>query len=215
MSEQDVLARLGDVEAGLAGIQEQLRRMRTQEYGSLFEQTGVFTGDILLSFDPQVMGGRNDTLSGAAPTSATYRAANRAFFYPFYLTEPKVARYLFVVNGTAVSGNIDLGIYRASDSGTAQKIITTGSTAQSGTSAAQVVSISATQLAVGQYYMAIAIDNTTATTYRTAMSTIFFHITGARYADTAFALPATVTFATAVVPTDVHLMGISFRSTFP
>jgi len=65
-----------------------------------------------------------------------------------------------VYNGATVSGNFDIGIYDDQQN----LIAHSGSTAQAGTTQWQVVAVSAA-FDPGVYYMALAFDNTTATTY--------------------------------------------------
>jgi hypothetical protein len=120
--------------------------------------------------------------SGA--TSTTWPTANTAFFMPFAVPLPVVAQQLFLVNGGAVSGNFDVGIYDAQGT----RLVSLGSTAQSGTTALQAAAIASLQLAPGLYYLGLALDNTT--------GAVLGHIsnagraTGARMLASAFPLPA-------------------------
>lgn len=129
------------------------------------------------------------SLSGA--TSATWPAANRALFYPFTLSEPVIAVKLFVLNGATASGNIDAGIYDR----TGNRIVSTGSTAQSGTSVIQEFDITDTLFGPGTFYLALVMNNTTGTTFRQTTSSGSFASTGACQMASAFPLPATATFA--------------------
>lgn len=83
--------------------------------------------------------------------------ANKALFVPFYLPTDAVLRRIGWGNGAAVSGNVDAGVYRQ-DGG---RVVSTGSTVQSGTDSIQTVDITDTALAPGLYYMACVISNTT------------------------------------------------------
>lgn len=122
--------------------------------------------------------------------SAAWPAANRAIFYPFLLHVPTVLTKLWCLNGNTVSGNLDIGIYDVAGT----KLVSTGSTAQSGTSALQTVTITALPLAPGTYYMAMAMDNTTGTLYRITTPTVNLAIgLGWFQQATAFPLPATFT----------------------
>jgi hypothetical protein len=101
-------------------------------------------------------------IAGAVPGatglgSATFVAANRAIFQPFRVAEPCVIKQLYVHNGATASGNIDVGVY--SMDGT--QLVSTGSTAQSGTSNLQVFDVTDTLIGRGAYYVAVAMDNTT------------------------------------------------------
>ena len=124
--------------------------------------------------------------------SATWTSANVAIYVPFSISSPRLIRKLFWQNGTAVSGNVDCGIYDSAGT----KIVSTGSTAQSGTSAIQSVDITDTMLGPGQYFLALAMDNTTATTIRASINSVRVKMYGIFQQATAFPLPATATFAT-------------------
>lgn len=143
----------------------------------------------------------------AAGASATWPAANRAYIIPFYLPMAATATKMYVYNGSAVSGNIDLGIYNFVYS----RLVSSGSTAQSGTSAIQTVDITDTRLDPGTYYMALSIDNTTATTIRLAPALAFARAGAMAEMSSAFALPATFTPA-ALQTGYVPFMGVSFRT---
>jgi hypothetical protein len=140
--------------------------------------------------------------------SGTFPAANRAIFYPFSVFKLIQVQNFFCINGSAVSGNFDIGVYDSAGT----KIMSTGSTAQAGTTAIQAVSIAATNLPPGQYYMALAADNTTAAFYRMAVgATRYDQFYGLAQMATAFPLPATATFAT-IASDYIPLFGLSTRS---
>lgn len=124
-----------------------------------------------------------------AASSTTWPAANRALFVPFRLVEPFLIRQMFHHNGATVSGNIDVGIYDAKGT----RLISSGSTAQAGTSVLQIFNVTDTWLGSGLFYFAAAMDNGTGTLTRHA------HAWGAALGcvqqASAFPLPATATFA--------------------
>lgn len=126
-----------------------------------------------------------------ASASAVWPAANRAIFVPFYLPSTMPVTQLFSFNGSAVSGNIDVGIYDIAG----VKRVSAGSTAQSGTSTIQTFSVSA-ELSQGTYYLAQALDNGTGTTVRATFANNSFTTSfGLQQMAAAFPLPATATFA--------------------
>lgn len=84
-----------------------------------------------------------------------YPAANRAIFVPFRLGFGSTLKRLFWMNGTAVSGNVCIGLYNASFT----RLLTSGSVAQVGTSVVQVYDPTDTPLVAGLYYIGIALDN--------------------------------------------------------
>lgn len=142
--------------------------------------------------------------------SGAFPSANRALFIPFLLFQTTTFINMFSINGSTASGNIDLGIY--DPSGT--KIVSTGTTAQTGTSTAQVISISPTELAPGQYYMAVALDNGTGTLFRITTgdaSTKLQAITGIAQMASAFVLPASATLTNAASDY-IPLIGLTTRS---
>jgi hypothetical protein len=122
--------------------------------------------------------------------SAVYPTANKAFYAPFFIGEPTTIVKAFTVNGTALSGNVDVGIY--TDNGV--KLVSTGSTLQAGTSDMQLIDLTDTLLAPGSYYMAMACDNTTATFFRQSTAAMLPAV-GLLSQLTAFVLPSTATMA--------------------
>lgn len=131
--------------------------------------------------------------------SAAYPAANRALFAPVYVHNPITVSKIVAHNGAAVSGNIDVGIYipNEDDPITATRLVSSGTTAQTGTSVRQVFDITDTSLGRGTYYLAVAMDNTTgALLFATNGNAFTCAITGCMAAETSFVLPATVTLIT-------------------
>ena len=166
---------------------------------------------ILSPFMPHATLGVQDICSvlspgawGAGTASAVYPAANLAIYAPFRIAAPIVVTDLWCVNGATASGNVDIGIY----DGAGNKIVSAGSTAQSGTSTIQTFNITDTLLGGGLFYLAIALDNTTGTFLRFAPSAPVGRIIGLAQQASAFALPATATFAT-FAQTYLPNMGLS------
>lgn len=88
------------------------------------------------------------------PNSQNYIAANVGLFIPFVIPEATTFTKMFWCNGSAVTGNIDVGLFQ--EDGTL--IVSIGSTAQSGTTNAQAVDITDTTLARGRYYLGMTSD---------------------------------------------------------
>lgn len=85
--------------------------------------------------------------------------ANLLVFVPLILREPFRLSQFFWFNGTVVTGNVDVGVY--SGDGT-QKLVSTGSTAASGTSAIQVVDVTDYVLPANtRLWLAIGADGAT------------------------------------------------------
>ncbi len=130
---------------------------------------------------------------GSAPQSAVWSTANTALFVPFCVYQPFIAKTMGVYNGTVVAGNVDVGIY--DDQG--NRIVSKGSTVQAGTSALQTFDITDTTLQPGSYFMALNLDNATATVFRWT-STLAGTAAGFgvySQAVGAITLPATATFS--------------------
>lgn len=136
--------------------------------------------------------GDNARFSALAPSSAVYTTANRAVSYPFSIAKTVTVYKLFVINGTVVSGNFDIGIY----SKDYQKIVSLGSTAQAGTSVIQETAITAKILYPGQYNMAFSCDNITATFFQQNPSSAIFNLLLCRQMASAFVLPTSLTSST-------------------
>lgn len=159
----------------------------------------------VLSYPPSILslGGNVGMMAGAltggsTPGSLVYPVANDAILVPFYLQQNTLIKRLFWANGNANSGNVDMGIYTADGA----KIITTGSTAQSGSLVPQFVDVTDFLLSPGGYYFALSCNNTTATFLRSSVPFRNLRTIGVLKMASAFPLPATLTFAPA---TDAYL----------
>jgi hypothetical protein len=121
--------------------------------------------------------------------AAVWPVASTAFFLPVMIETPVLAQQMGCTVATQ-SGNIDVGIY--SEKGA--KIVTKGTTAV-GTAGLQVFANTDTLLNPGVYFLAMAVDNTTASFNRCALSTTNVTVCGVQQMASAFVLPATATFA--------------------
>jgi hypothetical protein len=147
------------------------------------------------------------SISSGAPATLAYPAANLAIYVPFYLTVPIIFKTAGWHNGSVVSGNIDVAIYGAKGT----RIVSTGSTAQSGTTTSQQVTLaSPIQLGAGLYFLAIAVDNTTTQLFAMGFGGLgFCQGSGMFQQASAFPLPATATFA---IPTQDYLPKFGFST---
>jgi hypothetical protein len=75
-------------------------------------------------------------------------------FVPFTVPEAVTITKMGWGNGSAVAGNLDIGLFQ--EDGTL--IVAAGSTAQAGTSRIQVVDITDTTIARGRYYIGLTSD---------------------------------------------------------
>jgi hypothetical protein len=80
-------------------------------------------------------------------------------FIPFTVPEPCTVYKMGWGNGAAVAGNLDAGIYKPDGT----RLVSTGSTAQSGTTTLQVVDVADTFLDRGTYYLCLDSDTSGAT----------------------------------------------------
>lgn len=131
-------------------------------------------------------------LASGSLSANTWPSANRALFVPFRVQSRITVTKAFWVNGGAVSGNVDIGIY--SEGGA--RLVSSGSIAQANINLYQEVDITDTQLGTGLFFMALAVDNGTAQFVRRTTSTIFLTPSRVYQMASAFVLPATATFAT-------------------
>lgn len=124
--------------------------------------------------------------------SLAWVTGNRAVYFSFGLAEAAVVKKAFWENGTVVSGNCCAAIC---DDSFVRKV-TTGSTAQAGTSVPQVVDVTDTLLAPGRYWLAFSHDDTTGTLMRANPIAQNMHALGIFEEASAFPIPDPITPAT-------------------
>lgn len=109
---------------------------------------------------PDIFG--SDVLSGSGALNPliSWGLANRALLLPVSITDTITVRVMAWQNGATISGNVDIGIY---DDAFNRLASLGGATPQAGPSAVQVGDIPDTTLAPGNYYFAMACDNSAAT----------------------------------------------------
>jgi hypothetical protein len=155
------------------------------------------------------LGGMADSKQLAA-TTGFFTTANAAIFIPFRVMTPTRINKMFLVNGTNVAGNIDLGIY--TDDGI--RLTSNGGTAQSGPNTVQILSMStARRVHPGQYYyMAVACSSSSAGIVVEAgtPAVALLQMMGMARVTSAYPLPATVTLA--VQATDRQVIHFGFIS---
>ena len=165
------------------------------------------TSTEITAFAYEALGATGRDINGTNPASTAWPTSNLALGFWFRLQTPTVFGCFFVTNGSVVSGNFDISVYNESFA----ELYTTGSTAQSGTSANQSVAQTFT-LPIGLYYCALAFNNTTATVFaKSAGAASGPASLGLVQMSTAFPLPTTLVpelYGTVVVP----LFGISQKA---
>lgn len=131
----------------------------------------------------------------STPTSGTYPTANRIIYIPFSVPWSYTVKRLGWNNGTAVAGNVELGIYNfgSNKEGPTTLVATTGATAQAGTSVPQYVTLGTpVTLSAGRYYLAIVASSASATFWRCSTDAETGRYQGLFQQDTA-SLPSTAT----------------------
>lgn len=139
-----------------------------------------------------------------------WQTANMAVYVPFVVAETVTVVKMWVLNGATVSGNVDVGIYNAA--GTKQ--VSMGSTAMAGANLIQEFDVADTALTAGQYYMAMAVDNVTASFIAWGISPNVIGMTkslGIASQLTAFPLPSPGTLVVAS-QTRIPYCGLSLRT---
>lgn len=158
---------------------------------SLAHPLGLVNSHILSSAAFESIGTELSS-AGLTTASGAWPVANKAIFVPVEVYEPLLIVRMFVENGAAVAGNVDVGIYGLSGN----LVVSSGSTLQSGTSVIQQLDIIDTVLQAGLYYLAAAMSNVTGTVVRWNPTAAFAKSFGVCEMTSAFPLPATATFVT-------------------
>jgi hypothetical protein len=141
---------------------------------------------------PHAFGGSMICHTLQASASATWPTNNLGIFIPFSLPAPYVVRSLYSVNGATASGNLDMGIFALDGT----LIVSKGSTAQSGTDTLQILSVTATLLSPGRYFVALSSSTTAATFYRNPYGAAGQGVGGILQASSQLPLANLPTFAT-------------------
>lgn len=134
------------------------------------------------------------SITAGIPVSAVYPSANLAIYIPFRIQSPINIAQLFWYNGATATGNVDMGVY----SKDGQRILSSGTTAQTGTNALQLVDITDVRIGAGMYWIALACDSGSSTFFSTTLGAVGLHtLAGIKQQASAFVLPTTATFADA------------------
>lgn len=147
-------------------------------------------------------------LTNGTTLAAVTQTANRAHYLPLSLPYSYLVRRMFWVNGTTVtSSNVDVGIY--SEDGT--RLYSSGSTAMSGPSVPQFVTLSTPLLLPpGRYYIAYVCDGTGARGWAITLGADPLRQMASFQQATALPLPASATFAAA---TNINLPFVGITRT--
>lgn len=104
---------------------------------------------------PFVLGGT------AGYNSTVFPATNRALYYPLQIPVGFTVARFMASNGAAVAGTFDIGLFSQSGA----KLISTGSTTQTGTSTIQFVDVTNQSFPPGFYYLGMVVSNTASARY--------------------------------------------------
>lgn len=111
----------------------------------------------------------------AAPASGAWPSNNVGLFVQFTLPAPYPVRKVWWANGAAVAGNVDCSVETPGGA----VLLSAGSTAQSGTSVVQSVTLgSIVLLQPGTYYMRLACSTTSAAFIRASPTTARLQMLG-------------------------------------
>lgn len=147
-------------------------------------------------------------------TNAAWGVANKAFYFPIYVTEYFSAVKLYTTNGTTATGNLDMGIYASSGFVPTTRLVSIGSTAQAGTSVVQEFDITDTILFPSTlYFLAMACSSASSTIQYIGGTPQLgaMRFAGVMQETSAFPLPSTAT--PAVLSTNVMVPDIGMAST--
>lgn len=150
---------------------------------------GFIPRGIITSFDSMNCLGDSSLCGRQTGASTQNPVVNVATFMPVSLERETVVSRLGWYNGAAVVGNVDCGVYSWSGS----RLVSTGSTAQSGVSAPQEVDVANVVLPPGDYRLALA-HNSSGAVFREAAAAVTAIASGVTIQTSAFPLPATATF---------------------
>lgn len=125
-------------------------------------------------------------------TSTTgWPTANKAFYVHIRIEKPFLLGSLWWINGNNATGNADVGIF---DGTTYKKLASSGSTARSGTSVLQKVSVGPILLPPGDYLLGHAASSTSGVSVMMSVATqLNCDLGGVTEEAAAFPLPATAT----------------------
>ena len=147
-----------------------------------------------------------------AATSTAWPTGNLVLLVPFVIWAPYLVRSVFWLNGGTASGNVDCGVYTQDLN---ELLFNAGTTAQSGTTTVQAVTLSSAYLIEpGTYYMAL-VNSGTSGTFRcnVVLTTLILEAAGCtQSANGSLPLAASQTATTPSSFNDIMpLFGISSR----
>lgn len=145
-----------------------------------------------------------------ATASVAYITVNKAFYYPFRIRYPAVARKFWWFNGTTVgTDSVQVGIYANSY----RSVVLGTATVTSGASVIQTDDIADTLLEPGAYFLAITCNGTTTHLFRASGGNgMFGRQSGVLAQTSAYPLPATMAPTADAGATYAPIFGVAFRT---
>lgn len=124
------------------------------------------------AIDPPVLNNSSEWMrqTGLAPiaTSATWSTTNKAILTPVRVRRRMTVKKLYCFNGSVVSGNACIALYRKREGAhtTFDRLTSSGSVAQAGVSQWQAFDVTDYVIGPGMYWLVYQLDNTTGTVTR-------------------------------------------------
>jgi hypothetical protein len=167
---------------------------------------------LLTPFAIEALGRAIKTVGTGSLASTAWPSANLALYFPVVIPRRTsfAALRAFLANGATANGNVDIGLYDESWN----RLASTGSVAQSGTTTIQDLAALAVTIPPGRYYLGIALSSGTGTAIAlgSALAGSLASLGVAQEAS-AFPLPATATPAVCA-QTIVPIFGLSSVAVF-
>lgn len=164
----------------------------------------------ICTFSPESLGAEIRTNTPSFSANTVWPSANLAIFIPVEIFNPITIAKMAVNNGSTVNGSLEVGIYTPNGN----KVVSSGSAAQTGVSSIQIFDITDTLLNPGLYYMAMVSDSATATFagWTVGSTTIVWRALGVYQQAAGFVLPTTAVFA-AMAQTVIPIIGMTPKTT--
>ncbi len=138
--------------------------------------------------------------------------ANLAMFVPFHVAVPGETVYEgFVMCGTGAGNNFDIGVYDTAGN----RLTSSGATARTASVSVPTTTMANYVLGVGDYYMGISADSTSALSGGSAVGIGILEAAGVCQMASAYVLPASATFALNSTQANLPMFGLILRTVAP
>jgi hypothetical protein len=149
-------------------------------------------------------------VAGGSTVATGWQVANTGIIIPFVLNTPFMVRQVMTENGATIGASYDVTWW---DRTLTTKLFTTGSVAQSGTSALQIVDVTDTLIPAGETFVTFNVNNTTGL-HRLSIggSATAFHLAGIRQFAGAVPVASSITPAQASTMSNVPYIGFASKA---